>query len=129
MPTLLRIPPMNSRPAGNFIEVDDNIYRPTQNCSNFYGESLVINKVNVLNEDIFKEEPYMTISINEKNLNNNRIHTIHTINVLDDIIAIDGQKWTFSPANQLKFNQINRRMLKQARQKKNNINKSGMTDV
>ena len=27
---------------------------------------------------------------------------IHTINVVDDMIVVDGQKWTFSPLNQLK---------------------------
>ena len=31
--------------AGNFIEVDRAIYRPAQNCSNYYGESITINKI------------------------------------------------------------------------------------
>lgn len=85
------------RQAGNFIEVDGAIYRPTQNCENQYGESITINKITELNELNVVEEPYMTICIDKKNRNNFGMHTIHTINVLDDIIVVDGIKWTFSP--------------------------------
>jgi len=105
----------NARPAGNFIEVDNIIYRPSQNCGSFYGESITINKVKVLNEFLFDEEPYMSVAINEHNLNNHKIHTIHTINVIDNIIIVDGEKWTFSPVNQWKFFLANRRLLKQAK--------------
>jgi hypothetical protein len=104
----------SSRPAGNFIEIDEVIYRPSQNCENFYGESLTINKINKLDEDSFAEEPYMFIKINQKNLRKHNIHTIHTINIVDNIIAVDGKKWTFSPLNQWKFHAINRRLLQQS---------------
>lgn len=90
-----------SRQAGNFIEVDGAIYRPTQNCENQYGESITITKITVLNELNIVEEPYMIICINKKNRNNFGMHTIHTINVLDDIIVVDGMKWTFSPLFQM----------------------------
>jgi hypothetical protein len=30
------------------------------------------------------------------------MHTIHTINVEEDIIVVDGMHWTFSPVSQLK---------------------------
>lgn len=33
------------RPAGGFVEVEDNLYRPTQYGSNYYGEKIVIYKV------------------------------------------------------------------------------------
>lgn len=104
-----------SRPAGNFIEVDGVIYRPSQNCENQYGESITINKLNILNEFQFDEEPHMLISIDRRNLNNKRIYTIHTLNIIDDIIAVDGSKWTFSPAIQWKVFLKTRR---EARQKK-----------
>jgi len=90
------------RPAGNFIEVDGILYRPTQNCENYYGESITINKINELNEFSFKEEPYMLIVLNGKNKHNYGMHNIHTINVVDDLLAVDGEKWTFSPLDQLK---------------------------
>jgi hypothetical protein len=92
-----------TRSAGNFIEVEGIIYRPTQNCEKQYGESITINKVTELNEINVVEEPYMTISINRRNRSNYGMHTIHTINAIDDIIVVDGNRWTFSPVIQLKF--------------------------
>jgi len=84
-----------TRAAGNFIEVDNVIYRPSQNCKTGYGESITINRIRVLNEKEFKEEPYMQISAGKKMLNKG-IHTIHTINFSENLIAVDGIKWTFS---------------------------------
>lgn len=91
-----------TRSAGNFIEVDGVIYRPTQNCQNIYGESITINKITELTETNVAEEPYMNISINRKNKHNCGIHTIHTINVMNNIIVVDGLHWTFSPIEQVK---------------------------
>jgi hypothetical protein len=91
-----------SRPAGNFIEVDGEIYRPSQNCANQYGESITINKIKVLNELEFSEEVHMVISIDRKKYNNKNIYTIHTINFIGDLIIVDGSKWTFSPSIQWK---------------------------
>jgi hypothetical protein len=45
-----------TRPAGSLIEVDGQIYRPTQNCSRHYGASLTINRVTKLSETEFAEE-------------------------------------------------------------------------
>jgi hypothetical protein len=87
-----------SRPAGNFIEVDGTIYRPAQNCSNYYGESIAINKLKTLTTTEFEEEEYMII---EPNKNDEFNYGIHTINAVDDIIIVDGQKSYFEPVNQL----------------------------
>jgi hypothetical protein len=91
-----------SRPAGSFIVVDNNIYRPSQNSENQYGESITINKVVKLDETSFVEEPYMDIQINQNKKSNGEILTIHTLNVVDDVIVVDGTRWTFSPRIQLK---------------------------
>ena len=98
-----------TRPAGNFIEVDGNIYRPAQNCERVYGESMTINKVTVLNENEVTEEFYMTVTINRKARSNFGMHAIHTINTFNDIIVVDGIRWTFAPVNQIKFYLMNRR--------------------
>lgn len=90
------------RPAGNIIEVDGSIYRPTQNCENNYGESISINKIVKLSETDFIEEFYMDISINKKRKSNKEIHSIHTINHIENIIVVDGKRWTFSPFHQYK---------------------------
>jgi hypothetical protein len=87
-----------ARPAGNFIEVDGNIYRPAQNCSNYYGESITINKIKTLTTTQFEEEEYMII---EPNKNDEFNYGIHTINAVDDIIIVDGQKGYFEPVQQL----------------------------
>lgn len=102
------------RAAGNFVEVDGDIYRPAQNCTNEYGESITINRLKVLDEYYFSEEPYMTINISKKNLRENNIHTIHTINFSGDLIVVDGMKWTFSLKEQWKNFRRNRRLLSQA---------------
>ena len=104
-----------NRPAGNFIVIDGNIYRPTQNCQITYGESMTINKITELNEHNVVEEPYMTIRINNSNRFNHGMHTIHTINALDDLIVVDGIKWTFSPMIQIGTFFRNRRKEKQSK--------------
>lgn len=102
-----------ARQAGNFIEVDGVLYRPTQNCENQYGESITINKITELNEFNVVEEPYMTIRIDRRNRHNYGMHTIHTINAKDDIIIVDGERWTFSPFIQMRTYFRNMRRQKQ----------------
>jgi hypothetical protein len=91
-----------SRPAGDFIVIDGVIYRPSQNCANQYGESITINKVLVLDEQHFAEEPYMEICMNESNYLSDKILTVHTLNIIGDIIVVDGVRSTYSPKNQWK---------------------------
>jgi hypothetical protein len=87
-----------SRPAGNFIEVDGSVYRPAQNCGNYYGESITINKINTLTTTAFHEEEHMIIASHKDDEFN---YGIHTINAVDDIIIVDGQKSYFEPVQQL----------------------------
>jgi hypothetical protein len=98
------------RAAGNFIEVDGVIYRSAQNCGNKYGESITVNRILKLDEQNFSEEPYMTISINEKNQKEHNLHTIHTLNSSDGIVIVDGMKWTFSLTEQWKNFRRNRKL-------------------
>jgi hypothetical protein len=105
-----------ARQAGNFIEVDGVIYRPTQNCENQYGESISINKITEFNEHTVIEEPYMTMSMSKINRYIHGMHTIHTINAINDIIVVDGIKWTFSPLLQMKNFIKNRRNLRQLKE-------------
>ena len=87
-----------TRPAGDFIEVDGHIYRPAQNCTNYYGESITINKITELSRTNFAEEEYMVI---HPNPNDEYNYGIHTINTVDDIIIVDGQKKHFQPIQQV----------------------------
>ena len=65
----------------------------------------------MLDEFFFSEEPYMTISISKRNMQENNIHTIHTLNFMGDVIVVDGMKWTFSLKEQWKNFRRNRRLL------------------
>jgi hypothetical protein len=91
-----------TRSAGNFVEVDGVIYRPAQNCMDAYGESMIINKITELNENNISEEPFLSITISRKNRKNVGIHAIHTINMVENVIVVDGERWTFAPFAQLK---------------------------
>lgn len=102
------------RAAGDFIEVDGDIFRPAQNCASEYGESMTLNRITALTEKRYSEEPYMTIKVSRKNLQENNIHNIHTLNFCDDLIVIDGMKWTFSLKEQWKNFRRNRRLYRQS---------------
>lgn len=83
-----------TRPAGNFITVDGNLYRPSQNCGKYYGKSLSISQIVQLTQDEFEEKHYCEILADPKSPYSDGLHTI---NVLDDIIVIDGVKLLFMP--------------------------------
>ena len=89
-----------TRPAGNIITVDNEMYRPAQNCKKYYGESITINKIITLNENEFVEEDYLQITADKKS---SYSEGIHTINFLDDIIVVDGIKMIFMPLKKLKM--------------------------
>jgi hypothetical protein len=75
------------RPAGNFIEVDGSLYRPSQNSGKYYGASICIYKIIHLCENKFIEEPYMTIYPAKNDYYN---FGMHTINSVDNKIVVDG---------------------------------------
>jgi len=89
-----------SRPAGNLIKVDGELYRPTQNCGQHYGESISINKITKLSENEFSEEFYFKISPDKNSKYNSGVHTI---NVMDDMIVIDGIRMIFMPLTKWKL--------------------------
>ena len=88
------------RPAGDFIKVDGEIYRPSQNCADYYGKSITIQKIIRLNEHEFKEEAYFDI---EPIANSEFCAGLHTINASNDIIVIDGIRLVFSPLTKMKL--------------------------
>lgn len=91
-----------TRSAGSFIRVDGRLYRPTQNCENRYGESITIQEVMELNEIVVSEKSYLDISIHKKKRHYSGMHTIHTINASNNMIIVDGERWDFSPFQQIK---------------------------
>jgi len=88
-----------SRPAGNFILLDGSIYRPAQGSGQYYGSSIIINKVIELSESKFEEEYYFSITPPKEEYYN---FGIHTINYVNNKIIIDGLVRRFLPFTQMK---------------------------
>lgn len=89
-----------SRPAGNFIIQNGEIFRPAQNSSDYYGKSIIIHKIEKLDEQQFEEKPYKELFP----LQNTRFNfAIHTINISDGVIVVDGLRKIFNPLAQMKI--------------------------
>lgn len=67
------------RPAGFLYKDGDNLYRPSQDCSKKYGESLIINEVDSLTDALFMEHTEYKIEYKDVNVPI-KIQRIHTIN-------------------------------------------------
>ena len=83
----------SARSAGTPFVLNNELYRPAQNCEKFYGEKIVINKINILNENEFSEEFCYELSI-PKNSQHNFIG-IHTISCFGNQTIIDGLQKKF----------------------------------
>lgn len=86
------------RSAGNFIKADNEIFRPAQNCSVYYGESIVINRVVKLDEQEYIFDDHMLVESRRDDKYN---FGIHTINANGRFIVVDGQKGHFQPVLQI----------------------------
>jgi len=107
-----------SRPAGQIIEVDGVLYRPSQNSRFTYGGSITLNKISRLDETGFDEDYYMTIEVNRKNRGNRGMHGMHTINHINGITVVDGTRWRFAPVTKL------RQFIQKIKEKRSSRNRS-----
>ena len=78
----------SNRPAGNLFVLNNTIFRPTQDLSNYYGEKIIINKIINLSEHDFFEEEFERIDYNTFSKKYNAIG-VHTMNSLDDFKVYD----------------------------------------
>jgi hypothetical protein len=83
----------NARPAGAIISINDQLYRPAQNCAHRYGHGFNLNQINQLNETEYKEEVVASIKPNwEKVLL--ATHTVSKVNRLHVIDVLSNKlKW------------------------------------
>ncbi|MBU6338706.1 MAG: hypothetical protein KGQ36_01870 [Rickettsiales bacterium] len=79
----------SARSAGTPFIVDGVIYRPSQNCTKAYGESVVINKITELSEENFSEEFVKEIKAEYHNFG------LHTISEFGFLTLTDGRKKVF----------------------------------
>jgi len=77
-----------SRPAGALFLEDEHIYRPTQDCSRVYGESVLVQEVLSLSRDRLSETPAYSIEPCELG-----VRRVHTLNSSREMRVIDSLRW------------------------------------
>lgn len=78
-----------SRPAGQPFSFKGRIFRPAQNCSNYYGENIVINKITKLSDEEFSEIPETHIYPPSGSQYD---YGLHTISHVEGCTVIDGAR-------------------------------------
>lgn len=79
----------SSRPAGSIIKIGKELYRPSQNCAEAYGNSITINKIIKLNPYEFIEKKVFSIKPKTNGSYPDGLHTINSHH--KGIITIDGK--------------------------------------
>jgi hypothetical protein len=85
----------SARPAGTPFVIDGALYRPSQDCSRRYGGQVVINRVEVLEPDAYRERVVAAVApFAEAGLPDG----VHTINPAGRRTLVDGNRRHFMPA-------------------------------
>jgi hypothetical protein len=79
---------MRARPAGGLFHENGRLIRPSQDCSVRYGYAIMLNEVEILSENEYKEKPFSRI---EPDWHRGSICT-HTYNRSDEFEVLDGMK-------------------------------------
>jgi hypothetical protein len=89
-----------SRPAGKIYKKGDDLFRPAQNCKEYYGKSVTLYKIQTLTPKTYVETPFVELKadIHQKNK-----YGLHTINLSGSVIVVDCLKKTFNPFIQIKL--------------------------
>lgn len=78
-----------TRSAGRLFEFNGNLYRPVQDSTQRYGRQTRIMRIDKLDEEEYKASCVRVISGKENPPYN---ETLHTFNVYDDCVIVDGSK-------------------------------------
>lgn len=81
----------NARPAGDLFQVGEKWYRPAQDCNSCYGSAVVINEIEVINPQEFRERAVKRIGPVVPYQNG-----LHTISRWGNQTLIDGKVYRFS---------------------------------
>lgn len=79
----------HSRSAGRMFTYDGELYRPTQDCVERYGKRIQITKINSINKGILE---FVSIGSLESTKCPPYNETMHTFNVYDGFVIVDGSK-------------------------------------
>ena len=76
-----------ARPAGNIYIKGNDLIRPSQNCSHYYGYGMNINKINKIDDSNFEEEILLSIQPKWRK----DVLCTHTFNFYDKIYISDAK--------------------------------------
>lgn len=82
-----------ARPAGKIFNYKGKMIRPSQNCTEHYGQSIVLEEIVSLTEKHFETKTFDSILPIE---NSDYNKGIHTINHDDGIVVFDGKRFVFT---------------------------------
>lgn len=83
----IKICKKSSRNAGEIFTINNELYRPSQNCENVYGEKISLNKIIKMDEQNYIEELCSEILPSKKFP---KILRIHNLAISESYIVIDG---------------------------------------
>lgn len=90
-----------SRPAGNFMSINNKWYRVSQTSTNsIYGESISISEIKLCNEENYVEETVKTINSHRSNRFNKGLHTLNAYRN-EKLIVIDGFEMGLRPIQRI----------------------------
>ncbi len=90
----VKIDARSSRPGGTPFWVDNQLFRPAQDCSREYGGALVINRVKTCTPEHYQEE---TAAVLNPDPNGEYPDGLHTLSLGDDCALIDGKRISYHP--------------------------------
>lgn len=82
-----------SRPAGKIFDYQGKTIRPSQNCTEHYGQSITLEEIDILTDKLFSARPF---GIVEPIYGSDYDEGIHTINSSDDMTVFDGKRFIFT---------------------------------
>lgn len=88
-----------ARPAGYFVKDESRLYRVIQKCDRCYGEAVQISRVNKLTEYDYSETFIRTLELKKSEYS----LRFHTLNSLNGISVVDGNRSSFSPARRVYY--------------------------
>ncbi len=82
-----------ARPAGKIFTYKEKTIRPSQNCTEHYGQAITLEEIVTLTDKQFETKEFGCISPIE---NSDYNRGIHTINSDDNIVVFDGKRFVFT---------------------------------
>lgn len=88
-----------ARPAGNFVQAGEEVYRVIQKCDRHYGEAMNVARLTDLTEDSFGETFVKEIRTKD----NLYSWSFHTLNGYGDTCVVDGVRVDFKPLRRVVY--------------------------